>query len=238
MQPPRRSSRLNRSVSSPSNDEPIWVNDPTPGESSRRSRKRVRRRSPAPPEPTEVAADSVSDDDSGGDNHTDVPIEETLLPKEPRYEESRAVFQAMYEANPEYLRPSKHPLSARFATMAARGRYCILRDKNFVPQQRLVLTNKKLAEVRETVFHSGFIYTVVDSDAFQPTVIREFVANLPDAEERDGGVAMYLRESVVTLSPGLINSLYCIPGSEDDPNWRDENIDKVCSFLSGGRVNR
>lgn len=26
--------------------------------------------------------------------------------------------------------------------------------------------------------------------------------------------------------------MYCIPGSEDDPNWTEENIDKVYSFLT------
>lgn len=32
--------------------------------------------------------------------------------------------------------------------------------------------------------------------------------------------------------------MYCIPGFEEDPDWLNENIDKVCRFLSGGRVNR
>ena len=58
---------------------------------------------------------------------------------------------------------------------------------------------------------AGLIHTLTDIDPYQPNVVREFIANLLDAEERDDGVAMYVRGSLVDFSPSLINSLYCIP---------------------------
>ena len=85
---------------------------------------------------------------------------------------------------------------------------------------------------------AGLIYTLTDIDPYQPNIIREFIANLPEAEKRDDGVAVYVRGSLVDFSPSLINSLYCIPGFEEDPNWIDESIDEVCGFLTDDRIRR
>ena len=47
-----------------------------------------------------------------------------------------------------------------------------------------------------------------------------------------------VRGSLVDFSPSLINSMYCIPGFEEDPNWMDERLDEVCGFLTDGRIRR
>ncbi|KAF3579537.1 hypothetical protein DY000_02030190 [Brassica cretica] len=85
---------------------------------------------------------------------------------------------------------------------------------------------------------AGLIHTLTDIDPYQLNVIREFIANLLEAEERDDGIAVYVRGSLVDFSPSLINSLYCSPGFEEDPNWMDESIDEVCDFLTDDRIRR
>ncbi|KAF3578533.1 hypothetical protein DY000_02033409 [Brassica cretica] len=108
----------------------------------------------------------------------------------------------------------------------------------FIPQQCISLTDNNVSDVRRIVTGAGLIHTLTDIDPYQPNVIREFIANLPEAEEREDGVAVYVRGSLVDFSPSLINSLYCIPGFEEDPNWMDESIDEVCGFLTNGRIRR
>lgn len=88
------------------------------------------------------------------------------------------------------------------------------------------------------IAEAGLIYTVFDRNSFQPTVVREFIANLPDAEIRDDGVAVYVRGSLVDFSPSLLNAMYCIPGFEENPTWENENIDQVCAFLTDDRAQR
>lgn len=83
---------------------------------------------------------------------------------------------------------------------------------------------------------AGLLHTLIDVDAYQPNVVREFVANLSDAEERDVGIAVYVRGSMIDFSPSLINALYCIPGFEDDPNWMEVSIDEVCGFFTDGQI--
>lgn len=120
--------------------------------------------------------------------------------------------------NPGLLRPTKRPLSARFASVAATERYGNLKKRKFITHHRLSLTDENLFDVKKVVVDSGLIYRVTDSDAFNLIVIREFIANLLDAEARDDGVAVCVRGSLVNFSPSLINSMYCIPGFEEDPN--------------------
>lgn len=132
----------------------------TPGGSSRTSKKRVRfqTRVTPPLEPIEAEEESLSDNNASEENSdhpSGEPMEDDLLPKERRYESSRAAFQAMFEENPRLLRPSKKPLSARFAFVVARGRYCSLRERKFVNQQSLSLTDKKLTDVKKVVVDSG-----------------------------------------------------------------------------------
>lgn len=194
-----------------------------------------------PPEPTDKEVESLSEGNSSDetpDNSPDKVMEENFLPKEPRYEESREIYKARAEAYPEIMRPKNLPLTKRYITFSARERHSDLRSRKFIEQQSLSLTNEKLAEVKQVVVKAGLIYTVIDSDAFQPSVVREFLANLVDAEPRDDGVSMYIRGSLVDFSPNLINSMYRVPVSGDDASWLDVNIDEVCGFLTDHKVNR
>ncbi|XP_013669136.2 uncharacterized protein LOC106373521 [Brassica napus] len=129
-------------------------------------------------------------------------------------------------------------MTGKFFSMVATERYKDLRGRKFIPRQCISLTDDNLSDVRRIVTGAGLIHTLTDIDPYQPNVVREFIANLPEAEERDDGVAVYVRGSLVDFSPSLINSLYCIPGFEEDPNWMDESIDEVCGFLTDGRIRR
>ncbi|KAF8050410.1 hypothetical protein N665_1976s0006 [Sinapis alba] len=145
------------------------------------------------------------------------------------------MYQTKAQFYPELLRPNHLPLTPKFINLAATERYQVLRRRKFINQQRISLTDENLADVRKVVTEAGLIHTLVDFDAYQPNVVREFIANLL---ERDDGVAVYVRGSLVDFSPSLINSLYCIPGFEEDPNWMEVNIDEVCGFLTDGQINR
>lgn len=127
-------------------------------------------------------------------------------------------------------------MTERFFSIEVTERFRDLRGWNFIPQQSISLTDENISDVRRIVTGAGLIHTLTDLDPYQPNVIREFIAKLPEAEERDDGVAVYVRGSLVDFSPSLINSLYCIPGFEEDPNWMDERLDEVCGFLTDGRV--
>ncbi|KAF8116005.1 hypothetical protein N665_0024s0030 [Sinapis alba] len=164
--------------------------------------------------------------------------DDDLLPKERRYVASRAAFQTMFRENPAMLCPSKRPISARFVSASATERYWYLKHRKFVTQQSLSLTDEKLMDVKKVVVEAGLIYTVIDSDPFQPTVVREFIASLLDAEKCSDGVAVYARGSLVEFSPILINSMYCLPEVEEDAKWLDESTDQVCAFLTADQVKR
>ncbi|KAF8098011.1 hypothetical protein N665_0276s0012 [Sinapis alba] len=247
MQASRRSARLNRPMEAPpapSHSTPAPSIPPGASSSSRKhSRKRFRRRTRLTPprEPSEPEIESLSEANSSNENSDDshdIMRDSDLLPKETRYETSRAAFQAMFRENSAMLRPSKRPISARFVSAAPSERYQDLKHRKFVFQQSLSLVDEKLMDVKKVVTEAGLIYTVFDSDPFQPAVVKEFIANLLDAEKRSDGVAVYVRGSLVEFSPSLINSMYCFPEVEEDSKWLDENIDQVCAFLTDGRVKR
>ncbi|KAF8084002.1 LOW QUALITY PROTEIN: hypothetical protein N665_0739s0001 [Sinapis alba] len=245
MQASRRSARLNWPMEAPpSHSTPASSIPPVASSSSRKHlRKRFRRctRLTPPREPSEPEIESLSEANSSNENSDDshdTMRDVDLLPKETRYETSRAAFQAMFCENPAMLRPSKRPISARFVSAAASERYQDLKHRKFVIQQSLSLVDEKLMDVRKVVTEAGLIYTVFDADPFQPAVVKEFIANLLDAEKRSDGVAVYVRGSLVEFSPSLINSMYCFPEVDEDAKWLDENIDQVCAFLTDGRVKR
>ncbi|KAF8079544.1 hypothetical protein N665_1020s0011 [Sinapis alba] len=164
--------------------------------------------------------------------------EEAFQPKNPRYEASRALCQSRIQENPDLLRSKIPPITSRFLTAHAARRYKNLTPRKFVIQQRLDLADENLFDVKRVVVKAGLIYTLIDSDPFQPNVVREFVANLSEAEERDDGVAVYVRGSLVTFSPSLINAMYLLPGFEEDPDYAAEDIDRVCAFLTDNQVQR
>ncbi|KAF8084680.1 hypothetical protein N665_0707s0013 [Sinapis alba] len=130
----------------------------------------------------------------------------------------------------------KEPQNA--ASRQAAKRYKLLTSRKFVTQQRLPLADEKLHDVKKVVQKCGLIYTVIDSDSFQPNMVREFVANLHDAEDRDDGLAVYVRGALVDFSPILINAMYLIPGFEEDHDYMAEEIDGVCAFLTNNQVKR
>ncbi|XP_013650701.1 uncharacterized protein LOC106355270 [Brassica napus] len=235
MQSVRRSSRLTRNNNAANRSTPA---PETAGSSSRKNpRKSSQRRirCTPPPEDSEPEVESLSEENSSEDEED---MQEEILPKETRYENSRSAFQTLNQEKPDLLRPSKRPLSARFMTQGARERYVNLKPRQFIHQQRLSLTDKDLQDVKKVVADAGLLYTVCDSDSFQPSVVREFIANLGDAEPRGDGVAVYVRGSLVEFSPSLINTMYCIPQLEEDSSWVNENLDKVCTLLSGNRIKR
>ena len=222
MQPSRRSSRLSEKVTS----APV-SSAAEPSESSRkRVRKQHRETTPSPPSPP-AAVTSSSDDEV-----------EAFQPKEPRYQASRASFQARNQENPDLLRSHITPVSSRFVTSNAAERYEKLAPRGFVIQQRLDVNDENLSDVKRVVVRSGLIYTLIDCDLFHPNVVKEFIANLGAAENREDGVAVFLRGSMVDFSPTLINALYLIPGFEEDPDYMTADIDIVCSFLTDNRVQR
>ncbi|KAF3528864.1 hypothetical protein DY000_02039216 [Brassica cretica] len=137
--------------------------------------------------------------------------------KEQRYVVSRNVYQTKPQFYPELMRPQRMPMTGKFFSMAATERYKDLRGRKCIPQQCISLTDDNLSDVRRIVTGAGLIHTLTDIDPYQPNVVREFIANLPEAEEQDDGVDVYVRGSLVDFSPSLINSLYCIPGFEEDP---------------------
>lgn len=223
MQSVRRSSRLTHKINSATSPTPA---SETSGSSSRKNSRKCsgrRIRCTPPPEDFEPETESLSEENSSKeeDNQGDEDMQDELLPKETRYESSRATFQALYQEKPELLRSSKRPLSARFITQGARERYVDLRTRQFIHQQRLSLSDKNLQDVKKVEADAGLLYTVCDSDSFQPSVVREFIANLVDAEPRGDGVVVYVCGSLVEFSPSLINTMYCIPEVEDDPSWWD-----------------
>ncbi|KAF3487371.1 hypothetical protein F2Q69_00052235 [Brassica cretica] len=209
MQSARQSSRLLKlkDVESdpPRVSETASMNSPDiPLGSCPSSWKRHRRRGSAgdtspPPEHIEPEVESLSDEEFSDDNPDDAPL----------------------------LRPQRKPMTGKFISMAAIERFKDLRGRKFIPQQCISLTDDNFSDVRRIVTGAGLIHTLTDIDPYQLNVVREFIANLFDAEERDDGVAVYVRGSLVDFSPSLINSLYCIPGFEEDPNWMDESIDEV-----------
>ena len=152
------------------------------------SRKRSRRRVSAsdavpPPESVEPEVESFSDEESS-DDHSDeaLPTADTP-PKELRFEESRNVYQTKAQFYPELMRPKRMPMTERFFSIEATERFRELRGQNFIPQQSISLTDKNLSDVRRIVIGAGLIHTLTDLDPYQPNVIREFIANLPEAEE-------------------------------------------------------
>ena len=136
------------------------------------------------------------------------------------------------------LRSHITPVSSRFVTSNAAERYEKLAPRGFVIQQRLDVNDENLSDVKRVVVRSGLIYTLIDCDLFHPNVVKEFIANLGAAENREDGVAVFLRGSMVDFSPTLINALYLIPGFEEDPDYMTADIDIVCSFLTDNRVQR
>ncbi|XP_018476157.1 uncharacterized protein LOC108847412 [Raphanus sativus] len=237
MHPARRSERLKATSDPPVKSSAAFKSTPVGSSSSRKnSRKRFRRRTRCtpPPEPSEPDAVSLSEGNSSDSDAEPVenpdpvhaseenepPLE--LIPKEARYAVSRDAFQARARVNPERLRPSKRPFNPLFSSKAANERFHALQLRTFLEQQSMPLDNEDLQDVKEVVVRSGLIYTLTDVDSFLPSLIREFIANLVDAKKRDGGVAVYVRGSLVDFSP----------------SWLEENIDDVCSFLSEGRVLR
>ncbi|KAF8112065.1 hypothetical protein N665_0068s0032 [Sinapis alba] len=246
MQPSRQSTRLRNLAKTTA----IFsqVNETAPMDaltsavgSSRQSRKHSRARAPPPPMSPEQDIESLSEENSFDADEVN-PIDEAATPtnisKEQPYEESRSMYHTKAQFYPELLRPKHMPLIPKFINLAATERYQGLRRRKFINQQRISLTDENLADVRKIVTEAGLIHTLIDFDAYQPNFVREFIANLLDAEERDDGVAVYVRGSLVDFSPSLINSLYCIPRFEEDPNWMEVNIDEVCGFLTDGQINR
>ncbi|XP_033139810.1 uncharacterized protein LOC117131697 [Brassica rapa] len=241
MQPTRRSSRLMKLKNVEST--PMNPLDLSSGSSSgKRSRRRVSAGDTAPLPPNiALEVESLSGGESPDDHSAEAPMAEDTPPnrsKEQRFEESRSVYQTKAQFYPELMRPSRRPMTERFFSIEATERFRELRGRNFIPQQSISLTDENLSDVRKIVIGAGLIHTLTDLDPYQPNVIREFLANLPEAEERDDGVAVYVRGSLVDFSPSLINSMYCIPGFEEDPNWMDERLDEVCGFLTDGRIRR
>ncbi|KAF8113560.1 hypothetical protein N665_0048s0021 [Sinapis alba] len=176
------------------------------------SRKRQRRRStPATPSPSAAPADG---------SHSAVSDEERV----------REIY--------DLLRPKVPPVNSRFITGQTAKRYKLLTPRKFVTQQRLPLADEKLHDVKKVVQKCGLIYTVIDSDSFQLNMVREFVVNLHDAEDRDDGLAVYVRGALVDFSPSLINAMYLIPGFEEDHDYMAEEIDGVCAFLTNNQVRR
>ena len=221
MQPTRRSSRLS--------EKETTIPDLSSAGPSGSSRKRIRkqRRKMTPPPSSPPAAYTSTDDEV-----------ESFQLKEPRYQASRANFQARNQENPELLRSLITPFSSRFVTSNSAERYEKLASREFVIQQRIDVTDENLLDVKRVVVRSGLIYTLIDSDLFHPNVVKEFIANLGAAENRGDGVAVFLRGSMVEFSPSLINAMYLIPGFEEDPDYLAVDIDRVCSFLTDNRVRR
>ncbi|KAF2552508.1 hypothetical protein F2Q68_00034892 [Brassica cretica] len=235
MQPLRRSSRLTRNTNSAhlSTQVPETAVSSSRKNSRKSSQRRIR--CTPPPEDSEPEVESLSEENSSEEEED---MQEEILPKETRYENSRTAFHGLYQEKPDLLRPSKKPLSARFMTQGARERYVSLKPRKFIHQQRLSLSDKNLQDVKKVIADAGLLYTVCDSDSFKPSTVREFVANLGDAEPRGDGVAVYVRGSVIEFSPSLINTMYCIPRCEEDSRWMNEKLDKVCTLLSGNRIKR
>lgn len=227
MQPLQRSARLQQAMEI-TETPPILFPSPGLSTSRKRQRKRCSSSAPPPPEspPPDVGSLFASSDDE----------DDNFLPKDPRYEASREIFQARSREFPDLLRPKRKPITARFISVAATERYKALKHRNFVTQQSISLTEERLSDVKKVVVDAGLIYTVINSDSFQPTVVREFVANLLDVDERDDGDVFYVRGSLVDFSPSLINSMYYMRGFEEDPNWLDENIDQVFALLADNRI--
>ncbi|KAF3561735.1 hypothetical protein DY000_02013505 [Brassica cretica] len=138
---------------------------------------------------------------------------------------------------PEHIEPEVEPLSDEESSddIPDEAPVAVDTPENRSKEQRYAESRNviklkisdNLSDVRRIVTGAGLIHTLTDIDPYQPNVVRDFIANLPEAEERDDGVAVYVRGSLVDFSPSLINSLYSIPGFEEDPNWMDENIDEV-----------
>ncbi|KAL0693781.1 hypothetical protein Bca4012_060961 [Brassica carinata] len=255
MQSVRRSARLQTSGDPPINSPSVLSKTPSaPSSSGVRTyaRKRPRRsRCTPPPEPVESednpTSESEAEDSDVTPEHVETqnpahadeePDSPELISKEIRHASIRNTFQAKVRENPELLKPSKRPYNRLFASQAAAERYRSLQTRKFHEQLSLPLSDEDLQDVKDVVLRSGLIYTLIDVDPFQPCLVREFIANLMDADKRDDGVVVYVRGSLVEFSPRLINSIFSTTGVDKEPDWMDENIDKVCDFLSEGRVLR
>ena len=83
--------------------------------------------------------------------------------------------------------------------MAATERYQDLRNRKFLTQYSVPLNEENLQDVKKVIVDSGLIYTVIDSDPFKPCVVRQFIANMLDAEPRGDGVAVYVKGSLVNF---------------------------------------
>ncbi|KAF3592439.1 hypothetical protein DY000_02024112 [Brassica cretica] len=204
MQPSRRSRRLQNLAEAAAVFSQLTETAPmdthlTATGSSQQSRKRSRLRaqlvvSPPPPEQTEQEFESLSENSSKDNDKNSLGEAETPanLSKEQIYEESRSMYQTKAQFYPDLLQPKRMPLTPKFISMAATERYQGLQGRKFINQQRLDLLDEKLADVRKIVTDAGLIHTLIDFDVYQPNVVREFIANLHEAEERDDGVAVYV----------------------------------------------
>ncbi|KAG5375021.1 hypothetical protein IGI04_039617 [Brassica rapa subsp. trilocularis] len=208
MQPPRRSSRLMKLKNVEAT--PMNTCGLSSGSSSRkRSRRRVSAGDTAPlPKNVELEVESLSDGESSDDHSDEAPMAADTPPNRTK-EQRFEESRNVYQTKAQFYPELMRP-------------------------KRMPMTERFFSiEATEHLIH-----TLTDLDLYQPNVIRGFIANLPEAEERDDGVAVYVRGSLVDFSPSLINSMYCIPGFEKDPNWMDERLDEVCGFLTDGRIRR
>ncbi|KAF8085093.1 hypothetical protein N665_0681s0016 [Sinapis alba] len=196
------------------------------------SRKLQHRRSiPATP-PSSAAPAEGSHSASSGDKV------DNFLPKEPRYAAIRDLFQERVLENLDLLRPKVPPVNSWFIRGQATKCYKLLTPRKFVTQQNLSLADEKLHDIKKVVKKYGLIYTVIDSDSFQPNMVREFMINLHDAEDRDDGLVVYVRGVLVDFSPSLINAMYLILEFKEDHDYMAEEIDGVCAFLTNDQVRR
>ncbi|KAF3598069.1 hypothetical protein DY000_02023848 [Brassica cretica] len=217
MQPARRSSRLSKLKNVES--DPPCVSETTlmntsdiPSASCPSSRKRVRRRVSAgdtAPPPEHIEPEAESlSDEESSDDNPDEAPVAADTPENRSKEQRYAENQNVYQNKPQF-----YPELMRPQRMPMTGKFFSM------------AATERYKDLRGRKFIPQQCISLTDD-------------NLSDVKRIVTGSVVYVRGSLVDFSPSLINSLYCIPGFEEYPNWMEESIDEVCGFLTDGRIRR
>ncbi|XP_023640099.1 uncharacterized protein LOC111831002 [Capsella rubella] len=141
---------------------------------------------------------------------------------------------------PKLNRPATPIFSSRFISAHAAERFQFLHGQDFIPM-KILSAEIQNDDVRSILFRADLLPTVTEIDSFIETVVKEFYANLPEAEGGDSEVLrVFVRGSMYEFSPSLINRLFQLPNEPYPLNTSQlrafGDLDAVAALLTDGQV--
>ncbi|EOA13348.1 hypothetical protein CARUB_v10026382mg [Capsella rubella] len=148
---------------------------------------------------------------------------------------------------PELKTPSTVPFSSHFVSPQAEHRFQVLSKRQdstgriFNEMGILLDDCPQWDEVSKIMSTVSLLPTAIEADSFTENVVKEFYANLPEAENDDPEVLkVFVRGSLYEFSPMIINQLYQLPSppypSEGSQIHISESLNQVVSLLTDGRI--